>query len=121
MKKKSLFLTVFLTLSLSFSTIFANSEELSCDDLVEVAEALESVRENFHKVGQIREGDSVDEALGQVVDGLNMIADAEQDRSLTRSVDALSDAYDNMDSEHFLSSIDSVIYNIDRLYLRDCE
>jgi hypothetical protein len=110
---------LFLVLSLNFGFSFAE-DKLPCEDLSTVSEALDSVRVNFNKIGEIKEGDEVDEALGQIIDGLLMIAESENNPSFTRAVDSMTDAYNNMEVNDFLTSLDSVIFNIDKIYDRDC-
>jgi len=93
----------------------------SCDDLTQMAQALDELSVAFQQdADTIHEGDKVDQTLGSLVDSLNTIADAEQDAGLDNAVDALDNAWENMDGGAFSAALDSVILNFARLHKRDC-
>ncbi len=121
MKKLVYVLSLVLFLSLGGFVTGAWAEKPTCDDLTEMADALDEVAEAFEDAGNIREGDKVDRALGELVDALITISEMENEQSFSRAVDNLTRAYDDMDADNFGMSLDSVITNMDRLYRRDCE
>lgn len=113
-------LSLVFFLSLPCFTVGA-AEKISCDDLSEITDNLDEVASAFREVGEIEEGDELDKALGEVIDAVIQIAEIENEESLSDSVSSLIDAYNDMDSQKFGLSIDSVIANLGRLYKRDCE
>lgn len=116
---KKIISVIALTLFMSFSSYGA--EKVSCEDLTEVADALDELGAAFKETATIREGDEIDKILGEVVDVITEIAELENESSLLDSADSLVSAYNDMDSERFSLSIDSVTANLDRLYRRDCD
>jgi len=114
---KGITLALFLLLSCS---AYADNRP-SCQDLDEIAGILDQVAEAFEQTGEIREGGEIDNALGDLVDGLLAIAKIENDRRLSRNVNAMADGWEGMDGDQFASSLDGVIGNLDSLYRRDCE
>lgn len=97
-----------------------SAEKLSCQDLVDVANALDDVRDAFNSSEEIKEGDATDQALGLVIDALNEIAEAERERGLDRAVSKLVEAYNAMDGDAFDIALKRVTEELDRLYARDC-
>ena len=121
MKKCFLILGIILFFSMTGFTAVA-SEKPTCEDLTQIADDLDEISAAFSDAGTIEEGDAVDVALGEVVDALYWISEAENDeRYLTDAVNSLTDAYDRMDGEKFGLALDSVVTNMDRLYRRDCQ
>jgi hypothetical protein len=120
MKKSILVLAVIFIFSLTGFGALA-SEKPTCEDLTEIADILDEISAAYSDAGTITEGDEVDVALGEIVDALYLIAEAENERHMTDAVNSLTDAYDKMDGEKFGLALDSVIANMDRLYRRDCQ
>ena len=116
---KSLLRAFTLVGLLCFSSL-SMAEKWSCDELTELANDLDTIADAFDEAGTIREGDDIDQALGDIVDAIVLIADIENQSALNRSVDNLIKAYNDMDSDMFAMALDSVITNLDRLYRRDC-
>ncbi len=103
-----------------FSSATLAQELPSCEDLTDMADALDQVGAAFDQAGAIYEGDEIDVALGELVDALYIVAEVENNNAMTNAVNSLTKAYDDMDSERFRLSLDSVVANLDRLYRRDC-
>lgn len=97
------------------------SEKFSCDDLTSLANDLDTIAVAFESAGTIHEGDEVDQALGGILDALQLVTDIEDEPRLDSAVDSLFNAYNQMDGEKFSLALDSVVINIDRLYRRDCD
>lgn len=116
---KSLF-KIFTLVSLLCFSHLALAEKWSCDELTELANDLDMIAEAFDEAGTIEEGDEIDQALGEIVDAIILIAEIENESALNRSVDSLLSAYNDMNGEMFALALDSVITNLDRLYRRDC-
>lgn len=117
-RKLPLFISV---LFLCFSVNSYALEKMSCDDLEELANDLDSLADAFYEASsQITEGDAVDSALGDVVDGLHIIAASEQEGDLFRYVNKLDRAWENMDADNFADALEGTISSFDRLLQRDC-
>ncbi len=106
-----------LLLSASLNS-YAN---VSCGDLSEMATDLDQIAEALTQVDVIHEGDELDQALGQLVDALQIIADAENTDRFYRHVDRFTSAYNDMDSNRFEGTLDDIIAYMDKMYVRDCE
>ncbi len=104
---------------LAGSAVYAQSE-VSCDDLTQIANGLDEVSAAFNQLQEIHEGDEVDQALGQIVDVLQMLAEHENDDALTNSVNNLVDSFNNMNAQDFEVALKQVTAGVDRLNRRDC-
>ncbi|OMH37509.1 hypothetical protein [Motiliproteus sp. MSK22-1] len=119
---KKFFLVLGLTAFFSLTGFTAvASEKPTCEDLTQIADDLDEISAAFADVETIKEGDAVDVALGEIVDALYWVSEAEGEDHMTAAVNSLTDAYDNMDGEKFGLALDSVVANMDRLYRRDCQ
>lgn len=104
----------------------ALAEPPSCDDLATMANALDQLSQVMVEIGEtvdpeeIADGSEFDNAMGEIVDGLIVVAEAEEDATLTASVDSMVDAWNNSDWEKFRLSLDSVTLTFARLYQADC-
>lgn len=96
------------------------ASEVSCDDLTQIANGLDEVSTAFNQLHEIREGDEVDQALGQIVDALTLLAEHEQDGALSEAVDYLIDSFNNMSAPDFEAALKQVTAEVDRLNRRDC-
>jgi len=72
------------------------------------------------ELGTITEGDEVDNALGDMVEGLSMVARIEDDPYLSRSVKQLSEAWENMEGEKLMSALNKVIEDFDVILGKEC-
>ena len=106
---------------LLLSTSLNSYANVSCGDLSEMATDLDQIAEALTQVEVIHEGDELDQALGQLVDALQIIADAESTDRFYRHVDRFTSAYNDMDSDRFEATLDDIIVYMDKMYVRDCE
>lgn len=120
MKKNFFILGIIFILAMTGFTAIASGKP-TCEDLTEIADDLDEVSAAFSDAGTIEEGDAVDVALGEIVDALYWLSEAEGESHMTDAVNSLTDAYDKMDGEKFGLALDSVVANMDRLYRRDCQ
>lgn len=118
--KKTHYLLSALFFSISLNVSAASLQE-ECADLADMTDNLNSVAEAFNLIDEIKEGDEVDQALGEVVDAMILVAEAEDTPRLSSAVDDLSQAYNNLDSEQFESALGRVIDYMDRMYTRECD
>jgi len=123
--RKIFLILLCLFICMGFSNVNINKlafaeEKPSCDELTEMATALDDLSQQLKDVKTIKENDPLDKALGQVVKELKNVAKIERDAGLTKSVNLLADAYQNMEREKFEVALDAVITNFTRLYNRDC-
>jgi len=114
---KKLYLLIFL-FTLNFS--IPSHARLSCDDLDEIAESLDEFAEEFNQLRTRDIDRSVDRALEELVEALNIVAYAEGDKRLSAWIQDLEIAYEDREREDFEESIDDVIERLDDLYDRDC-
>lgn len=112
-------IALFSLLVLPLASISA-SELPSCEDLTNIANALDELAEAFNSTGSIPEGGEVDTVLGDLVNALEDIAQIEGNATLSNAVANLADAYDSMDSDGFSASLEDVTVTFDELYNRDC-
>ena len=119
--KKILYVLSIVIVSSFFCSISVAAEKPTCQELTLMADSLDEVSSAFAEAKTITEGDKVDQSLGELVDSLRLLANVENEAALSNAVNSLLDAYNNMDSEKFGLSLDSVITNLDRLYRRDCQ
>lgn len=117
--KKINYLLSALLFSVSLNVSAASLQE-ECADLADMTANLNTVAEAFNLIDEIKEGDEVDQALGEVVDAMMLVAEAENIPRLTNAVDDLSQAYNNLDSDQFESALGRVIMYMDRMYAREC-
>ncbi len=92
----------------------------SCRDLDDFASSLDEVAGYLEQIPTIVEGDEVDGALGEIVDGLNAISQVEPDRQLRKSVQNVEAAWEYMDRDLLMRSLYDCIDALDRIYDRDC-
>lgn len=111
---------LFLLILMLFS-VTALAEKPTCEDLDEMASVLDQVAEAFEQTGEIREGGEIDNALGELVEHLFVLAEVENESDLSDYVESMANGWDNMDADRFANSLDGVIGSLDRLYRRDCE
>ena len=113
-------LFVLITLICFSFNIYA-VEKLSCEDLEDSANVLDDIADGFHAASDIiREDDPLDRALREVLDALHLIAASEGESYLSGNVYSLETAWENMNSDHFASSLEGVRDSLDHLLERDC-
>ena len=105
--------------SLIFS--FNSFAKLSCSDLDEIGESLGELTEEMQYVDERDIDRSVDSALREVVDALNLVAEVENDKRLTTWIQGLEIAWEDQDKEDFEDSLEDVLYRLGEIYVRDCE
>ena len=94
---------------------------LSCNELDELAEAVDEVA---YEVDRMQESDynrSIDRALKDLTNALRVVADYEDDRRLKAWTSNLEIAWDDMEKDDFIDSLDDITERLDELYERDCE
>jgi hypothetical protein len=96
------------------------SAELLCGELTAVADDLDDIADGFAASGTIREGDSVDRALGDIINELERIGRIENDPAFSNAVRALARAWDSFDGDGFADALERMIHRLDSLYERDC-
>ena len=112
----NLLITVFLCLA---APIKAN-ELPSCNDLADMANTLEEMEGALKTIEKITEGDEVDKALGEVVEGLKTIALVENDAHLSESVLQLSSAWEKMDGNQLMAALKNTIDDFDVIIGKEC-
>ena len=110
-------------LTLIFLGLFASMPSfarLSCDELDDIAETLDDFAGDFQELNDRDIDRSVDRALAELVDALNEVAYAENDKRLTAWTKNLEIAWEDRERDDFEESIDDIIDRLDDLYDRDC-
>jgi propanediol dehydratase small subunit len=93
--------------------------ELSCEEVEEVGEALAAVgitMESGVEIGEVEDG-----ALREIVDGLHMIAAAEQNSELDAAADALESAWQAEDRDGFVDGIAHAMAVMAVVSVTECE
>ena len=122
MRKKiiSVFSVFALVFGISMGAIAAG-EKATCQDLDDMAAVLDELAGIMDKgAGEIREGDETDTALKELVEGLLVVAESENESDLHDYVDQLAGAWEKMDGPKFTEALDGVAGSLDRLIKRDC-
>ncbi len=107
-------------LILGFAFIQPTYAELSCDELDEVSEVVDYVADEFDDMSSRRINDEVDDALLELTDALKEVALEEDDRRLTAWINDLEIAWEDMEKDDFVESLDDISERLDELYDRDC-
>ena len=115
---KKLKLLAFCLLFSAFGS--TNAQELSCDDLIDLGDTAVGVRDALIEVGTINEGDEVDSALGDLIDGLLGIAEYEGNASLEDQVNTMADGWENMDGNLLMQGLNGAINSVETLISNDC-
>ena len=98
----------------------AEEQLTSCDDLTEVANALDEIKDALKEVGSIRAGSEDDKTLRGVVDDLHTIASVEKEPELDAALKKLEAAWEKMDWKAFATHLEKVTAIFDKMYRRDC-
>ena len=113
---------VLLAVGLSLFTLSAHAQEVSCDDLTDMADVLDEVADIFaNGLDGVEEDGYVDTQLAELTAAVTEVAAAEGDRGLSRNAGRMRAAWQEMDADGFQDALDNVIGAVDRLYYRDCE
>lgn len=119
MKKLPLLLVVLATFLCA--PVVQSQELTSCEDLVEIANALDELIVVFDEnAGAVVAGGEADGALRELVDALAEVAVHEQSSDLFTSIEDLDAAWQDMNSTSFLQALQEVVASFDRLIERDC-
>jgi len=95
---------------------------LSCDEVNEMGEALTELGiEMDDNNAEIGEDSPEDTALRDVVDGLGMIAVAENDQDLADAADAMDDAWQSMDRDAFTEALAYAVATLAVISVTECE
>jgi len=94
--------------------------KLSCHDLDDLATGLDDLAEALEDIDTIGTNSALDDALGDVTDVLELVAEVENDARLTRWIADLQLAWDDMERADFEDSLDDIIERLDELGDRDC-
>lgn len=113
---KKLLLGALAVVSLNVSAM-----EISCDDLQDMANAVDDLVGVIQSGADVREGDEADNALRGLVDALYEVARIENESDLNDYVIAMDNAWHDMDGDQFVYGANGVVGSLDRLYVRDCE
>jgi|GEM_PF-3665274 len=97
-----------------------SAQKLSCVELTETANDLDIIADAYSATPVVRENDSFDNMLRDVVDSLHIYARIEDERDLDRYVGRLERAWQKMDDVMFSNALEDVIDSFDRLWKRDC-
>ncbi len=119
--KKIIVRSVFLVGLIGASSSPLYAQGLSCDDLVEIGDTAVEVRDALYEIGTISEGDTVDSALDELIDGLWMIAEVEENAVLEEYIEIMDEGWEEMDGETLMSGLQGAIDSIDTIYSNDCE
>mgnify|MGYP001030502613 CR=1 FL=1 len=112
-------LLLFLVLLL-FGAGAAAQNPPACDDLMEIADALEDLAVALDEDVQILEDSEADRVLGELTDALYDLAEVEDDAVLQSRADELALAWEAMDLDGFQASLDDTIARLDGIHRRDC-
>ena len=118
---KITYLTKLLTFCLLLTAYTnVNAQELSCDDLAGLSDMTVEVRDALVELGTINEGDEVDTALGDLIDGLLDVAEYEGNATLEDQVNSMADGWENMDGNQLMQGLNGAINSLDTLLSNDC-
>jgi len=117
--KKIRYLLTALLFSASMNAAAAPVKE-ECNGLAGMSSNLNTVAKAFKLIGEIKQGDELDKALGEVVDAMVLVAEAENTPRLTNAVGDLSQAYNSLNANQFQSALNQVIHYMHGLYQREC-
>ena len=92
-----------------------------CEDLADIANSLEDTIAALEEIGTVNEGDEIDYALKELIEGLVIIAEVECNRQLSQSVAQLSTAWEDMDGAMLVRSLNNVIADFDVIYSNECK
>ena len=104
-----------------FSWSVLANEDVSCDDLIDVANSSEEVRNSLTEIEIISEGDEVDSALGELIDALLDFAELEDNDVLQEHINTMDQGWEAMDGELLMNGLNGAIGSLDTLISNDCD
>jgi len=123
-------ITTFILMLVLYNPFFVMAEEeLSCEDLSELAEVLDEVADVLSEteVSDIRGDQSFDRQLGELIEALQTVAEIEENDGLSDNVDAMERVWDTegewtkSEWNELRRALDSVINSFGRIHYRDCK
>lgn len=114
--KKIIFALALAALSMNVSA----EEKFTCDDLDGLSATITEVSTALQQVGSIQEGDEVDSALRELIDGLKLVAQVENESDLNDFVAQTEAGWTNMDGTQLAGGLSGTQGSLDRLIARDC-
>lgn len=109
-----------LALGLSVHGWAMAADKPSCDDLTEMANALDEVANAMEAQGSIKEGSADDTALKELVDALKVVATVEGNQNLATSVNRMESTWHAMDWSGFVTNLDNTTSIFDAILTLDC-
>lgn len=106
---------------LTFGWLGLAQGQLSCDDLDGLAGDLDYLAMSLEEVEDIGYNTPLDATLGELTVALSAVASVEDDRTLSRWISDLKQAWKDMSREDFEVALDDIIDRLDELGERDCE
>lgn len=94
---------------------------LSCDEINEMGEGLTGLGIALESGVEIGEDSPEDESLRDVVDGLGVIADAEDDADLRQAAEDMDQAWSDMDGEAFSNALAYAVGKLAVIATEECE
>lgn len=102
-----------------------SQDQLSCDELGELSDALSELTDWVTSEGEkIEEGSETDKALGKLIQALKRVAKMEKNDRLDTAIKALHEAWKDEDGqwEQFPATMAITTYEFDRIYYNaECE
>lgn len=118
--KNLLWIAIFALAGLAQSAFAA--PVVSCDDVNSMGEALTELGIALDdENAEIGEGSDADNGLRSIVDGLQAIADAEQDADLQRAASNMDNAWQTMDRGGFTDALADAVDKLAVIATTECE
>lgn len=107
-------------MSLGFNSAVYAQAELSCSELSGAIDDIDDISDEVFFMDRIRSGSSLDDALEDVIDVANVVADLEDDRLIDRAIVNLEDAWIAEDWDGYSIALDDMADRLAYFYARDC-
>lgn len=104
---------------LALASPFAHAEKIDCESMAQIATALDQIAEGMDQGAPI--DDDLDAQLGEVIDALQLVAEAEQNSNFDNAINELTGAYNDMDRDGFIAALDRVNELFAAFYIADCD
>ncbi len=111
---------IIFALALGLSMNVSANEKFTCDDLGGMSATMSELMTALQQAGSIQEGDEVDTGLRELIDGLKLVAEVEQESDLNDYVARTEEGWNNMDGTTLSEGLVGVKNSLDRLIQRDC-
>ena len=92
----------------------------ACRDLAVMARELDAVVEMLDRSGKINEGSALDRNMGELIEGLAVLAEAMDDEDLGLQVEIMRQTWDDMDWKRFKPAIEAAARGFERIYRLHC-